>query len=409
MPPRGENLSGVQEEERSPLEEVIEDEAEETTAEPDSGDSGATEEGEESIRDTVERAFKEEKTKLEKDGNKDPEESESEPIKNKAQKPDSLVPPPSLQPPVQPPEPPEDVAPPNRLNAADKEVFNKMPKRLRAAAARMFKEHEARRVQGDQALSKLVTENRGIMEAVQPYVAEWGARNLTVPQALAGLAAAHKKLTTPETAKPTWIALGADLGIPQETLQQIQQLIGADGGGARGVSAPSAGFDIENHPTVKALRQEVNLIQGKFREQEDSELNRQVAPVIAEGQAVKNEKDASGRYLYPELHDDEVVLQRVKPLVSALLETLPGLSYGDALKRACLTIRGGASNLGNFQQLTQARLPTQQQSTHERAQSAAVSVRGRVAPSGGGFTIPDKIPDSPRKTVELALAQLKRG
>lgn len=377
MEGRAEEGTSVQTTEPTVTEEVIEvtetvEDAETTTQD---------EPKHETVRETVERARKElEKQSKENLGDKDTG-IKAKPEAQGVKKPE----------PVKADESPDDLVPPNRLSAREKEVFNKLPPELKPAFARMVREHEAKFTNTQKEATRILEENRSIWDAVRPYATSLAERNLTIPQAIAGLLASHAKLTNPETSIQKWLEIGADIGIPEEQLAPFMQ----------GVKAQP-----QSNSELVELRKQISTLESRLKQQDDLQMQASIAPIIAEGQAVANEMDSQGKYLYPELHDPELVQTRVKPLVSALVEALPTLSYGEALKRAIHTIRGDGS--GNFNRLNQTRLPTQQ-ATNTRAQAAAVSVRGRVAPAVGGLSMPDKVPDSPRKTVELAMQMLRRG
>lgn len=376
MQGRGENIQGVEAPQPVVTEEVIE--VTETVEETPQNDA---EPKEETARETTERAFRElEKQTKENAGDKDQAQTKPQAPEPKKSEPVALD---------------EDSMPPNRLSVKEKEVFNRLPAELKPAFARMVREHEAKFTKTQQEAARIVEENRGIWEAVRPYATHFAERNLTTSQAIAGLLAAHEKLTNPQTALQKWIEIGADIGISEEQLRPFLQ------GNSAASVAPQRNPDVEN------LRQQIQTLESRLKQQDEQTFAASIAPIVAEGQAVANEMDSQGKYLYPELHDPEVVQSRVKPLVSALTEALPNLSYGDALKRAIHIMRGDSN--GNFPRLNQTRLPAPNQ-TNTRAQQASVSVRGRASPPlNGSHTKPEIVPDSVRDTVKLALEQLRRG
>ena len=123
-------------------------------------------------------------------------------------------------------------------------------------------------------------------------------------------------------------------------------------------------------------------------------------------EAVRNEVDAKGEYIYKELHDPSF-LSQVKPLVSALVKTVPGITYSDALKRAYHTL---IDQNGNFNQQNQARLQANNNNVSTRAASAGVSVRGksRATPLSSQEEFPEEALGSARDTVRWALKQIER-
>lgn len=385
--PRGrEEVQGVQETPRVETEviEVTE------TVEDAPAESSNEEKTPESPRETAEKAYRELERQVKSDlGNKNENLEAEQTTKAPGAKKPELV------------ENAEDYEPPARLSIREKETFNRLPKELKPAVARLFRDHEARFTKTQQEASRLVEENRSIWDAVRPYASSIASRNMTVPQALSGLLESHKALTNPETALNAWATIGAQIGIKPEKLGKFLSEIQPELPHLSGASQPQ-----QRNPEYEELRQKYEALESRLKKQDDEAFQSSVAPIIAEGQAVAKETDSSGRYLYPELHDPETFSTRVKPLVSAYAEIFPNLTYGQLLKKAVHEIRGGSKDEGNFGALNQTRFTAQ---TNNRAQAASASVRGRSAPSSVGQTLPDKIPDGARDTVALAMEMLRRG
>jgi len=346
-----------------------------TTTE-DSKQNGKSETEPESVRDTVIKAYNEEKAKL--DGRK----VETDLGAPKVQKGK-----PAAQAQVQ------DTSPPVRLSAEQKEIFNALDPKLKMGVARMFLEHEREFTRTQQQLNSQINEVRGIHEAIQPFAAEWGELGYTVPQAIASLAATQSKLINPKTSLDTYIKLGADLGYDVSGLR-----------GGEGATAQPAN-DISTHPQFLALQSELNSVKGVVNGWRNEQTNANVSQIVAEMSAVRDEQDQFGRYRFPKLHEPGYI-ESMKPLVSALVRTIPGLSYGEALKRAYYSAEG----IGNSQQAASSQ-QTKFPETNNRAIEAASSVRGRSAPGTSGFSIPSAkdIPDSPADTVRMVYEQLSRG
>jgi hypothetical protein len=94
-----------------------------------------------------------------------------------------------------------------------------------------------------------------------------------------------------------------------------------------------------------------------------------------------------------------------------MAQAIPGLNYGDALRRAVQIIRGESN--GNLQpQITTARPAINTQYTNnsqQRAAAAAASVRGRTASGLSSGSMPSKIPMDVHDTVKMALDNLRKG
>jgi len=306
-------------------------------------------------------------------------------------------------------EPAEDLRPPERLNAKEKEVYNKAPKELKKAISRMVNDHQAQFTRTQQEMAHKTQESADIMAAVKPYIHEWGASGITVPQGIAALCAAQSKLTNPETAVDTYVSMGADMGINFDKLAQY--VAQKQGRSAEGTSNPSA--DISSHPDYVRLKNEfldlrkkVDPILSDHEAAKSHEEEAAVNDIVSQFKAVKDEMDpVTGQYRYPMLHEDGYI-ETVKPLVSALVRTVPSLSYGEALKRAI------AQKEGNSFQTNQTRLPASNNNINQRAQTANLSVRGRnanVGVSSAGALPAEALSADPRDTVRWALESLRRG
>jgi hypothetical protein len=378
MPEGTQGDGGLQETPEIPL-ETTEAPSAETPDEPTSEPTES--EVPEDVRATVERAYKEEKAKL--NGDEPPEiEPKPEAVKlGKGKKGKN-----QLQ-----TSPEGDTPPPVRLNAEQKELFNALPPKLKVGVARMFLDHEQKFTRGQQDLARALEEHRSIGDVAQQFAAEWGEMGFSVPQAIAQLAATQRKLTNPNTSLDTFIKLGADLGFDVSHLKDD--------------SAPGQGSgDISTHPQFKALQEKLGGLQSTIDNWQGQQTEAVVTQIVEDMSTVRDEKDQFGRYRYPRMHE-EGYLEALKPLVSVIARTIPGISYGEALRRAYITTEGGNSSDAASGQ------PAKFPDTNQRAVQAAVSVRGRSAPGANGFSIPkaSEIPDSPRDTVQMVYEQLKRG
>lgn len=296
----------------------------------------------------------------------------------------------------------EDFTPPARLSDSEKSLFNRLPKKLKPAVARMFKEHQAHFTRTQQEAAKHMRayqqaeqNSRHVLEAVRPYYVshpELAERGITEGGLVTMLIAAHQKLSNPQTARKEYIELGKSLGF------DVGALEGGEQGGVKE-------FEIEKHPKFIALQ---NQVHQSLSRQQQWYTEQQAAPIAAELTAIQREIDPrTNNYAYPELQD-QWFINSVKPLVSAAVRNNPGLSYGDALKQVILEKRQqyGFSNGSN-----QARLPVNGNQQPNRAVSAAVSVRGR-SPTNGRASVSDAdIPrgETPEQSAWAALEDIRRG
>lgn len=381
-----EGAGGLQEESALETVEAAPEVAPEAPAESQEGAKEPEGPKDESVRETVARALEEERKKLAGDEGPAKPEAQQKPSKDGAPKHATAKPAKDAV--------AFDGKPPQRLSAAQKEAFNALPPQLKAGVASMFAEHERTFTAAMQEARRAEAESRGIIEAVNPFATSWAERGFTVPAAVAALAAANEKLLNEKTRESTFLNLGNDLQVDWERMAAL----------ARGEEKPAA--SVASHPEITALREELNALKSEREQVRSKQLNESVQGIVSEMAAVRDEQDQFGRYLYPEMHE-EGFFERAKPLVSALRATIPGLSYGEALKRAYSSITGRPA--GNSAQQSPARFPSQENQQQTRALSAAVSVRGRTAPQVTGMAMPDRIPDSVRETTRMALEQLRRG
>lgn len=345
--------------------------------------------GKESVRESVKRAY----ARLQKNGDtgKEAEKAKQEAGKQEP-KSEELAKEFEIDP---------ELLPPERLNAAERQLFSNLPKGMKRGVARMFKNHEGMATRAQQEYSSATREARGVIDAVQPYLNKWGQSGWTAPAAIAQLASAHERLVNPQTSFQTFVELGKDIGIDFEQLARV----------ARGeASAPTQQQFAP--PTQAAIPEDLrNKVDRLYSSYEQQEYQREVLPILSQFEAVQNEiNPATGDYTYPELHDDSY-LERLKPLVSSLLGTVPGITPGDALKKAYHMSKGTDYQPSNSFQPT-ARIPAAN-NTPQRAIPAAVTVRGRTAPMtatrGSGVEPPSEALRSARATAQWAWESLKNG
>lgn len=352
--------------------------------ETDDGEGDTEGSNDETARETVERILKEsEKEVQEREPSQEAKVSTQKDVRAK-----------QAQAPV-------DLKPPTRLTAEEKEVFNQAPPQIKQAISKMLAQHEAAFTKGRQAQSAAENESRHIVEAIRPYMQanpHLAQNGYTESRLVAELIGTHQALTNPKTAKQTWANIGRQIGIDSETLEALLD-VGSSGSG-------SQNNDISNHPQFQAVQKELNAIKSYIGQQTGEKQSQVAQSILSEMEAVRDEIDpATNRYLYPELHD-EGFIERVKPLVSALVQSSPDIGYGEALKRAYYSIKG------NFPQPSQTKLPAQNNNINKKAASAAISVRGKVPPTSvatASTDIPKEALGSARDSVKWALNQLRQG
>lgn len=289
-----------------------------------------------------------------------------------------------------------ELLPPARFNAQEQKLFNNLPVGLKRALHRTTRSLEGMTTRERQELARATQESRGIIEAVQPFATKWGERGFTVPSAIAALAAAQEKLTNPETAVQTWVELGRDIGIDVDQLPET--LIG---------NTQKISSQPQNHP----LQEKVDNLYAMLEQQQ---IAKQSEPIVNEMQAVQHEVDpASGKYRFPELHDDNY-LESLKPRISELagiaIQEGRRPNYAEALKQANAERKAQLFGIASGQQ-NQIRVPAANTNVQQRAVSAAVTVRGKTQPvlaSNGlnGIEIPQEARKNAQATARWVEQQL---
>lgn len=344
----------------------------------------------ESARETVEREYE----KLLKDSEaEEPGQESAEPeAKQRPEKPVRAAKKGAEQPQPQQEGQPFNIPAPARLSLEQKELFNQIPDKLKRGVHEMFRAHEAQFTQGMQKLNAREREASGVLEAVHPYLykhPELQEAGFTPSRLVGALIAAHQRLTDPAQSRPAIAELAEQAGLDPSIVQAIR-------GSQQQIPQQ------QQIPTLPPEAKEAIDYVNKLRQQQMGQLQQNIA---AELTAVQNEIGPDGRYARPYLHD-VAFLEKWKPLVSALAGTM---SYANAGKEAYRILTGGQQD--NSSQINQARLPANNQM--QRAQQAAVSVRGRSAPASTATGALDDIPTEDlgdaRQTVKLALENMRRG
>lgn len=293
-----------------------------------------------------------------------------------------------------------ELLPPERLRAQERQLFNNLPKGLKRGMHRMIKDLEGMTTRSTQEHARETNEIRGFKEAIAPFASQWAEQKVSWTEGTLALARAQERLTNPKTSYETYVKLGVDLGhIPADQADQILQ------------NHPQAQTAAQSYqdPNVSALQQEVLALKQE-REQERIQLAAQ--PIIEQMRVVQQEVDpATGRYRYPELHNGEYLLS-LRPRIEELRRNDPNLSYGEALREA--NDRHKQSIFGYSSPVAPQQVRTLASNNQQRAAQAAVTVRGRSAP-----TIPGQHdiqppasalrPNDSRATALWAYEQLSKG
>lgn len=284
-----------------------------------------------------------------------------------------------------------ELQPPASLTAAQKKAFLNMPEGLKRETHRIFRDQQAQFTRKQQELSESLKRSEGVMTTARSYITQNNlvdnqGRLYSEDRLVAELISAHHNIASD----------------PERYIAQMIQSTGANpediGSYLRG-ETPS-GIDISSDPKFRAVQSELERVTQALANQEKAQVDSRVAPMASQLEAVMREIDpASGEYRFPELHDEEF-LESTKPIVKMLRRKDPNMSFGEAVKRAHASLTG--QGYSPISQTTNA--PTRSNNL-ERARSAAVSVRGRIAPVGSGIS---DINDLPMSEIPLSATETAR-
>ncbi len=382
--------SGAVEEQETPLDHVDDIFADANAAAKElAGEPSDKPIEQESIEDSVREAMDQTKFKKENEPEQDPEPEQ--PLKAGKQ--------PSNQKKVEP-----DFEPPARFTAEEREKFDKLPRNMKPLVRKAFEEMQSDYTKAKAVLNESLRQSGGVINVINRYIAKWGQNGVTPEQAISALASAQDNLTNPdrEVRKKEYTKLFVNSGLTGQDFLDILE--------ASGKPLPNNQSTQEESRLRPDEIEAINYakyMRSQHEQQQQQQMMSEAQAAASEIDAVRQEKDHSGRYLYPKLFDPAFLTEHVKPLVSKLVATLP-ISYAEATKRAYAALEGqptGNSTNGS------TRLP----SGNYNAQPARIvrtspTVRGQGAPIQGlARPRASEVPDNVEDSVRQALEQIQRG
>lgn len=306
-----------------------------------------------------------------------------------------------------------DLLPPTVLAPEEQKLFANLPEGLKRGVNRILKNQQAQWTTKNQEATRHIERSKQIVDGATLYIqsnniADEHGRQYTPERLFNELIQKHNEIVN----DPDRAIAGLIQSNPQANVENINAYLKGEN---------PTGINLSADPTIRALQNTVNSLQAKLSGFEQQTTDARIQPAAEEFAAVMHEVDETGQYRYPELHDD-ALLESTKPDVAALLRTYPSLSRGEALRTAAMALQGdpqaavkiklAQSGKQYSQNGTQRSLPARQNNL-ERARSAAVSVRGAIAPTGSQQTLnvdqmeAQDIPDSIEETVRMAMRQLQ--
>jgi hypothetical protein len=224
----------------------------------------------------------------------------------------------------------EEIPAPEGFSAEEKEAFYKAPKKVRQAIKRREDERDSyftRRTQEIAQKEHLVSD---VMQVTNKYLSKWGRAGLTPASAITALASFQDRLTDPDvgTRKQAFAELFVNSALTAQDFMDILEQSGSD------VSKFKPQQQPQQTPLTNQDIQRQNYIDSMMQ----SDWNNKVQSALNQIEAVRNERDAQGRFVWPKLHDQNFLDSQVKPLAQTLLAQQPNLNWGDAVKRAYLAL-----------------------------------------------------------------------
>lgn len=341
---------------------------------------------EESPRETARRVLEETKKAegLSKDKKEQPKGKEGGEAKQKEEKQEQV-------------KQPQEVKTPSRFNAEERIAFEKLDPGMKQAVSRMVTDHQRKMTETTQKASQAEQNAKHLVETVRPYLhsrphlMEAGYTEAGLVQ---GLIAVHEKLENPKTKVQEWLKIGQQSKIPG--IEKVAELVSQQNGNTA-QQAPAAD---------PALHNKINQLESYIRQQQQSQTEAVVSQQVREIEAVRNERDATGNFKFPELYED-AFLDRVRPLANAYLETGTARTLGQAVKLAHSALTGKP-----FQAGSQAGPSNEQEQTQKQQAPAPKSLRGQPQQGGNplnSMEIPEEALANPRASAAWALEQLRRG
>lgn len=257
-----------------------------------------------------------------------------------------------------------------------KEWFNQQPLEAKKELARRTADHERQFTKITQELQAERRKYSEIEKAIEPYKQQWHLSGIDETSAIRSLAAADAMLKKDFAGGMAQLARMKGM-----TLRQLADSV--EGDKPAFLQEPQNNY---GNPHLLNLESKVKELEDRLLSEQREKERIAVESSVNELYELRDETDASGRYLRPELHDDEFVRQLV-PVVEGLSKTFPNEKPRQLLLRAYTAYTGKPA--------IPQRVP--QDNRVQNAKKASLSVRS----SSGGVTSPraKAIPDSVEETA----------
>lgn len=298
----------------------------------------------------------------------------------------------------------EPLVPPQRVTADFREWYKTAPPEMQQQFNKIVGDLENGQRQKLREIHEYRQTVEPIFQAVQPWAKDWQTRGISLPQGVALLAKTHERML--ENSSREIARLIKDNDVSLEDVQAY--LDGREPNGQQNGNGTGYNVNIAEHPEVKALRQELELIKNE-------RVQSQVQLETDKIRALRDTVDANGNKPYEHILSPQF-LQSAQPLVSALRTpprdpatgqfTGPPLGLVEAYKKAY----SYWAHENGITPVTQATSHQSRNTQPQRQQAEPVSMRPRSAPSGTPLddTDPAKYRnESVEDTMNRVLAQMR--
>lgn len=269
----------------------------------------------------------------------------------------------------------EKYDPPVRWDVKAKEAFNQLPDVAKKQTLDFWNGIESHTTKLWQDLNRKQQRYTQLEQVINHYMPQWNLKNMTDVQAVAELCATQD-LITKDPLRAMHI-LSTKTGVTPEMLHAYRQT---------GQAPQMQQHQQQQHQQQGPLsKEDIRNIFLETTQQQQSQ--QQLHAAVSEVEALRNETNSSGQYLFPELWD-AAYLKRVEPLVEDIRRTQPQISWAEATKKALQTVRYLEGRLASSPSPGNPKLSREQELA--RVRNASLSVRGRGAVQNSNGYTPQK-------------------
>ena len=279
----------------------------------------------------------------------------------------------------------------------DKEEFAKLPEPAKRQSLAFWGRLNKVFTQGTQEISRFKQKYGGLDEVENYYRPHLDQHKMDFVQGTRELWATHHKLVNDTDNELLRIIERS--GRSLESLYNIRE----------GRAQPSQ----QRQPQAQNSHLTPEVVSSIVRQELQGYQTQQASNSEAEElEALRNERDQDGRYLYPELWDAENMAQNywnsgtiegLKPLYESFRKTQPGISAGEATRRALTTLRLMKGEVPSSPSPLAQRLPNTNEIAKARAASVSIRSRGNHSLSS---TSQAPAGETVEQSIERAIAEL---